>query len=158
MQLRQKLQQNACSFRTAISADYGDTLYTFALDCAADDRGNVTFTVTEPTPIAGITGTLSANGGELTFDDAALAFDLLAQGQVSPVSAPWLLIKTLRGGYFRSCTEDGEFLQLQIDDSYEEDALRLDIWLNDENVPVNAEIYWDGRRILTMRIEDFSFM
>jgi len=35
--------------------------------------------------ISGITGSLSQNGGKLTFDDKALAFDVMADGLVSPV-------------------------------------------------------------------------
>ena len=85
----------------------------------------------------------------------ALSFPLLADGQVTPVSAPYLLIKTLRGGYVRSVGEDGDFLRVTVDDSYEENALQLDIWLDSENHPIRAEILYDGRRILSMNIADF---
>ena len=87
-----------------------------------------------------------------------MAFPLLAEGQVSPVSAPWLLMKTLRSGYLTSCgTEDGT-LRLSIDDSYEDDALHLDIWLNEEELPKHGEILWQGRRILSVAVENFRFL
>ena len=156
MELRADMLSGPCSFQAEITADYGDKLYTFGMYCEGDSRGNLGFSVTAPDTIAGITGRVSQGDGKLTFGDTALAFPLLADEQVSPVSAPYLLLKTLRGGYVRSAGEDGEFLRVTVDDSYEEDALQLDIWLDGENKPVRAEILYDGRRILSMDIKDFQ--
>ena len=44
---------------------------------------------------------------------------------------------------------------MMIRDSYEDDALELEIWLDGESRPVQAEIGYEGRRILTMEIENF---
>ncbi|MBQ7801545.1 MAG: hypothetical protein IJ375_04405 [Oscillospiraceae bacterium] len=156
MGLRAKLLGSlGYSFDAAVTADYGDKLYSFAMSCTGDNDGNVSFTVTEPETIAGITGSVSAGGGKLTFDDTALSFELLADGQVTPVSGPWILVKTLLGGYLTDCVVEEELLHLEIDDSYEEDALHLDIWLDGEDLPVRAEISYDGRRIVTMEVTNF---
>ena len=154
--LREKLQKESCSFETKITADYGDKLYTFTLDCAADTQGNLSFTVKEPETISGITGRVTGEGGELTFDGTALSFPLMADSQVTPVSAPWLLVKTLRGGFLSSTGKEGEYLRLCMDDSYREDALHLDIWLNGEDVPAKAEILYGGRKILSMEVISFT--
>ena len=156
MDLRAKLLANDCSFQAEVTADYEDKQYTFGLYCEGDTKGNLGLRVTSPDTISGIEGRASSDGGELTFDDTALTFPLLADDQVTPVSAPYLLIKTLRGGYVRSAGEEGELVRATIDDSYEEDALQLDIWLNGEGMPVRAEILYDGRRILAMNITDFQ--
>ena len=50
---------------------------------------------------------------------------------------------------------EGDWLRLTIDDSYEDDALHLDIWLSDDNMPARAEILHDGSRILSLQIENF---
>ena len=92
------LDSNGCSFHTTVSADYGDKIYTFSMDCVTDKDGNLAFTVTEPTTIAGITGKITVVGGSITFDDKVLAFQSIADDQVTPVMAPWLFIKTLRSG------------------------------------------------------------
>lgn len=155
MALRAKLLASECSFHAKITADYGDKLHVFAMACQGDSRGNLTFTVTEPESITGITGIISQDGGKLTFDDTALAFPLMADDQLTPVSAPWILLKTLRGGYLRTANAEGELLHLTIDDSYEEDALQLDIWLNGDSQPVQADILYDGRRILTLEVTNF---
>ena len=143
-------------FQARITADYGDELHRFAMDCQGDSRGNLRFQVSEPESISGITGEFTSGEGKLTFDSAALAFPLLADGQITPVSGPWIFLKTLLGGYLTACVQEGEYLRVTVDDSYEDDALQLDIWLDGENEPVRAEIGYGGRRIVTMDIEDFE--
>ncbi len=157
MALRAKLLAcDMCSFDAKITADYGDAVQTFALRCEGRSDGTLGFEVQEPESIAGITGRFSGGKGELVFDDVALQFPLLADGQVTPVSGPWILLKTLLGGYLTACTMEEELLRLTINDSYEDDALTLDIWLDSKDCPVQAEILYDGRRIITMEVEEFG--
>lgn len=152
------LQASGCSFTAEITADYGDQLHIFSMDCRSDADGGLFFTVTEPDPISGITGKLTGEGGELIFDETALYFELLAEEQLSPICGPWILMKTLRNGYVTSaCREEGT-IRLSIDDSYEEDPLCLDIWLNSENLPEYAEILYDGRKILSVSVKKFEIL
>lgn len=144
-----------CSFDVTVTADYGDEVFEFAMSCEADGRGNLGFTVTKPESISGITGTISAGEGKLTFADTAVQFPLLADDQVTPISGPWILIKTLLGGYLTAANEEDDLLHLTINDSYEDDALQMEIWLNGEDAPVCGEIFYDGRRIVTMAVENF---
>lgn len=157
MALREQLLQSQCSFTAKITADYGDTVCQFTAMCVADREGTVTFTVKEPESICGITGKISGSGGLLTFEETVLGFPLLADGEVSPVSAPWLLIKALRSGYLTACGEESEGLRLTINDSYEEDALQLDIW-TEALIPAYAEITWQGRRVLSLEVEAFEIV
>lgn len=158
LSLRGKVQQKAVSFDAVLTADYGDKHYTFSMRCEADSKGNLKFTVTEPQTIAGISGVVSKGSGKLTFDDKVLAFDMLADNLISPVTGPWVLMETLKGGYLTSCTSEGELLRVAIDDSYEENALHLDIWLDKEDLPQYSEIYWQGRRLLSMEVKKFKFL
>ena len=152
------LSGNGCSFTAHITADYGDELQEFTLVCTGDNQGNLKFSVTEPESISGITGSASEAGGALTFDDTALHFDLMAEDTLSPVSAPWIFLKTLRSGYIVSACYEEELLHLSIDDSFEDDALRLDIWLEGGNTPVRGEILHDGMRILTLDVTKFQIL
>lgn len=158
MALRGRLQQKEVTFDAEITADYGDKIYQFSMQCHADVTGNLKFTVTEPQSIAGIAGTVSKGSGKLTFDDKVLAFDILADELISPVSGPWVLMETLRGGYLTSCSQEGDLLRVAIDDSYEENALHLDIWLTDEDIPKQCQIYWQGRRLLSIDVRNFTFV
>jgi len=159
MDMRERFQQcNGCVFDVKVTADYGDVIHSFKMECQTDDVGNLSFCVSEPETIAGITGIIDDEGGKLTFDDKALAFELLADGQVTPVSAPWILIRTLRSGYLNACSRTDDKIMLVIDDSYAEEALQLNIWLNEDYIPLEAEIFWDGRRILTLEVDGFTYL
>lgn len=159
MKLRSKLlQSSGCSFDTVITADYGDKIHIFSMHCKSDHQGDVIFTVTQPDTISGISGKLTGEGGDLTFEDTVLHFEWMAEEQLSPVSAPWILMKTLRSGYMTSaCREDG-VIRLSMDDSYEKEALRLDIWLNEDQMPERAEILYDAKRILSITVENFLIL
>lgn len=150
------LQGESCTFSLEITADNGEQICTFCMDCQADSKGNVSFTVTAPESIAGIGGSLSSEGGKLTFGDTVLDLGTLAQGRITPISAPWLLIKTLRGGCITAAGEEGGLLRLSVDDSYADDSLQLEIWCDDADLPVKAEVVWEDRRILSLVIQNFT--
>ncbi len=159
MALRTRLlQASEVTFSVDIAADYGDRLDLFSMDCTSTPEGKISFAVTAPETVEGITGTMDQGNGALTFGDTALQFDLLTDEQLSPVSAPWVLLKTLRAGYLNCAGMEGDLLRLTIDDSYEEDALQLDIWLNGNDLPQRAEVLYDGRNILSMEIKDFQIL
>ncbi len=149
------LEMESCSFEMQIYADYGQVTNSFRTACAADRDGNVNFTVMEPETIGGITGFIHASGGKFTFQDTVLAFPLLADGELSPVSAPYLFIRCLMSGYISSTVQEDTCLHVTIHDSYEKSALVSEMWLNGENIPVRAEIVWEGRRVLSMDISSF---
>ncbi len=152
----QVLSGESCSFECTITADYSDRLYTFAMTCSFDKSGNMMFSVLEPKTISGISGTVDSKGGNITFDDQALFFELMADGYLSPVTTPWVFMKTLRSGYIDGCTEyDGGFY-LSIDDSYQEKPLKSEVWMDEDHIPIRAELLWEGRRILSMDVRNFS--
>lgn len=155
LSLRAKLlQASSCTFDAEITADYGEILHVFRMNCTVDSQGGLSFRVTAPETIAGITGSISKQGGALTFDDTALYFDLLADGQLSPVSAPWVMIKALRGGYVTGAGMEDGLLRVSVNDSYEENALNLDVWLDSGDIPKRADICYAGKRILSLTLEN----
>lgn len=158
MALRAKLLGSCCSFEAEITADYGSSIQTFRVYCEGNDQGNLGFSVTAPESIQGITGRIEAGEGKLSFQDTALAFPLLAEEQLSPVSSPWIFWNTLRGGYLTAAGMEEELLRLTIDESYEDNALTMDVWLDAGDNPVRAELLFDGRRILTLIIENFQIV
>lgn len=159
LELRQNLLNGGgCSFQAIVTADYGDKVYTFIMQCLSNENGTVSFEVLEPESISGITGNLSTQGGELTFDEEVLAFEMLADGQLSPVSAPWVLVHGLRSGYINACGTDGDEYYIQIDDSYNGNPLQLDVWITPENIPVSADILYDGKRILSLTVKNFTLL
>lgn len=152
--LRQKLLTEGCVFQGEITADYGDSISVFTLDCQCSPQGDLTFSVAAPESIQGITGTISAGKGKLTFDGTGLAFPLLADGQLSPVSAPWVFLRALRSGYLKSVGDEGALTRLTIDDSFEENPIQADIWLED-GTPIRAELCWKGKGFLSIKLRQF---
>ena len=153
--LRSRCLAGAVSFEAEIRADYITNIESFTLDCTFDEAGQMSFAVTEPDDIAGIRGTVTGTEGTVVYDDVVLGYPLLAQGRLSPLAAPWVLVKALREGCIIAVGREGEVLHLTIDDSYADNALTVDIWLEEGRVE-EAEIAWEGRRCVTMTVEDFS--
>lgn len=152
------LSASGCSFCAEVTADYTDKLYTFGMECSADADGKLSFRISNPETIQGISGRVEDSGGRLIFDDTVLRFDLLADRQLSPVSAPWVFVKSLRSGYIVSAGEEEGLLRMTLHDSYEEDALQVDVWMNETDQPVRCEILYRGKRILSVLVKDFELL
>lgn len=156
--LRSSLLKGGCSFVANIHADYGQAIHTFKLSCEADSLGALNFHVIAPETISGITGRIAEDSGALLFDDQVLAFQLLANGLLSPVSAPWLFLRGLRGGYISAVGKDGDDLRVQLDDSFQGETLLLDVWLTRDGMPKAAVFSWKGTKILSMEIDSFCLL
>lgn len=155
MSLRQRMNDsNGCAFTAEVRAYIGKEEYVFSMDCECGNSGTVTFTVTAPESLSGITGELSSGSGSLTFDGQALAFPMLAQGTMSPISSVWVLLHALRGGYLTDEGKEG----LTIDETYQGVPLRLSVTLDNEDMPTFTEIFQDGERILSLALTNFRFL
>ena len=152
------LDASECGFTAYVTADYGTEVDAFAMTVISDAEGNVAFEVVEPDVISGIKGTVTRSGGALTFDDTILGFPMLADGRLAPVAAPWVLVKALRSGYISSVGREGDQWHLTMLDSYEEDALVLDIWFDDEWIPIYSDFLYKNEKILTLTLEDLRFV
>ena len=86
------VQAGGCSFTAEVTADDGEAVETFTLDCTVDETGAVHFEVVQPQTLAGITATVSADGGTITYDGMAMDFGLFANGNVIPAAAPALVV------------------------------------------------------------------
>lgn len=158
MDLRDRLLRSEnCDFSVAVTADYGDILHMFSMDCRAVKTGTLSFEIKEPETIAGICGSVSDDGGSIDYADDALYFPLMAEGLLVPAAAPWIMMKALRGGHIRTAAMEDEYLHIVLDDGFAEDALQVDIWLDENNVPVRGDILHDGCRILSVEVENFVF-
>ena len=159
MELRNTLlESSGCEFTSVISADYGDKVYTFQMDCAVDSQGSLTFTVSDPETIRGISGVITPDGSSLRFDDKVLAFPLLANDQLTPVSTPWIFWNSLKGGYISGCSQDSNETCIYLDDSFENAILRVEIITDTENIPIHTSILWNQKQILSADIRNFKFL
>ena len=142
-------------FRAEIRADYITGFEEFTLDCETSPDGAVSFRVASPEEIADICGTVRRDEGTVEFDGAVLAYPLMAQERLSPLSGPWVVMKAIRSGCIIAAGQEGELTRVTIDDSYADNALTVDVWLEDGQV-IQAEVAWEGLRCLVMTFDDFS--
>lgn len=152
------LNANGCGFRIQATADFSDRTYSFEMECETDREGNLQFSVLEPEYISGISGTIQYDSGNIIFDDVVFGFPLQNEGYLAPVAGPWVMVRALRSGYIRYSGIEEGLLRITVDDSYEEDALTLDIWFNEDGVPIQADVFENQRRILSFRVENFRLL
>lgn len=152
------LTADSITFQSIITADYGDVIYTFSLDCTDNKSEKLTFTVIEPESIAGITGIITNQQNALTFDDKILAFPSLIDGQLSPVMAPYIFIKALHSGYISACGKAGEGYCIYIDDTFQDNPLKLQVFTDADMVPVHADMIYRDLRILSVDIDNFTVL
>jgi len=151
------LEAGGCRFRAVIGADYGDRVYSFTVSCDYDTEGTAEITVLQPEEISGIAATVSSNGITVTFEDMELDFGVMANGAVSPIKACQVLGRCWSNSYIDCCGKDGDLERITYLDGYDDDQLTVDTWLDSEEIPVYAEITYDGTRCLTLHLTDFQF-
>ena len=152
------LHANGCVFHMQGTADFSDKTYSFGMECETDRDGNLQFSVIEPEYISGISGSVQYDGGNIKFDDVVFGFPLQNEGYLAPVAGPWIMVCALRSGYIRYCGIEDGLLRITVDDSYEENALTLDVWFNEDGIPIQADVFENQRRILSFRVENFRLL
>ncbi len=156
LELRSRcLASEQVRFEVEVRADYITSFEEFSLACETAQDGAVSFRVLEPEEIADIRGTVREDEGTVEFEETVLAYPLMAQGRLSPLSGPWVVMKAIRSGCILAAGQEGELTRITIDDSYADNALTVDLWLEEGRV-TEAEIAWEGRRCVTLTVEDFS--
>ena len=149
------LTSGSCSFTADIRADFGEKFYDFTL--AADYTQEETrLTVQAPDVISGISAVVTKDGAKLEFDDMELDFGKMANGNVSPVSVPWLLCQCWVGEYISSAGADGDYYRVTYLRGYEDEEVTVDTWFDAEGHPVRAEVTYGGVRCVSANIKDFQ--
>jgi len=150
------MEAGGCSFTADVTANYGDRVYAFVLACRYEN-GEAQLEVLEPEAIAGIRAETSQHGTELIFEGTELEFGQLANGFVSPVAAPWLLVQCWIEEYIAYAGADGELERVTYLRGYHDEELAVDTWFRGK-IPVYAEVAQEGVRCLTAEIHDFQML
>lgn len=158
MDLRQRMTAGSFSFQCEVTADYGDRIYVFSMDCVADATGNIQFKLLQPDTVSGISGSISQHGGKLTFDDQVLLFEPLTQGELTPSIAPWIMVKAIQGGYVRSVENQNSHFEIVIDDYHSGESFKALLTVDQTLYPEMCEIIWNNRRVLSIRINGFQYL
>ena len=111
-----------------------------------------------PSEVTGVSYTISGDTGFIEFDGAILEIGRLDETGVSPFSAIYSLLSTWKRGAFSEVTRtvmhgDAAYLVISHD---KKDASELEYrtWFSKDNIlPLYAEIFSDGERIITCEFE-----
>lgn len=151
------LASEACTYTAEVTADFGERLYAFTLDCTYHPADNgAELTVRAPEAIAGIAASVDGETATVRFEDVALELGGLAGGRVAPLQLPQLLGDAWAYGYVESQAAEGDGWLVTYRTGYEQEELLVFTRLDAGLTPVQAEIYADGVCVLTAELSDFG--
>ncbi len=134
-----------CSFSVSVTADYGEHIREFLLDCHADPD-SASLMVVEPEVARGITAEVSGEDARVSFDGTVLAVEDFSTRRISPMAAPYILSEAWRGGYISATGMDGEYETATYLLGYGTEELTVTTYFSG-GIPVRAEIS-DGEAVL----------
>ncbi len=152
----QLISAGGCSFCAEITADYEQEVQTFTLECDANEEGEITFRVLAPDSIADISGHMEGGEGKVTYDGLQLAFPLLVYDRISPVSAPALVVTCWLKEFILSAGSSQENYRVTYEKKIQEKVLLIDTYF-EKDIPISAELCYNGYRIINMKITEFSY-
>ncbi len=141
-------------YTVGITANFHSREYVSAIDFTYGDDGIFKASVIKPDEIEGITFTVKDGGGTLSFDGAYLETGELDASGLSPFSSLPALMTSWKEGNFREVQTAKMFGKNSILAISERDSYEYRTWFTkDEYLPLYAEIYSDGERIIQCKFE-----
>ena len=150
------LQSGGCAFTAEVTADYGEQVYRFTMDCTWSPDGGAALTLTAPQTLEGIRAEVSADGARVAYEDTEVGFAELAGGRVSPMRLPYLLAESWYRGYISACGWEDGVLRATYLLGYDEDEITVDTWLDASGLPVRAAVSYQGQTLLKAELHHFS--
>lgn len=160
----QLVNAEACVMQADLTADYGDRVYTYALNFDWKKAGQSSLTVLKPDNIAGVTAVLEEGKTALTYEGTSLDTGTLSDEGLSPLDALPALLKAGREGYisgasFEKCG-DTQAVEVTYGDPEKGEAMSVTyrIWYAaDTGTPLQAEIMNQGKTVLRCTFSSFSY-
>lgn len=151
------VQSGGCRFTAELTADYGETVQEFTLSCQTDAQGTTLLTVLEPQTLAGISATVTDEGGKIQYDGLGMEFGLLANDNVIPAAAPCMVVSCWTKEYIASAGQEDARYRVSYQKNFDEKMLTVDTYF-EKGIPICAEVCYNNSRVLKMMISDFSFL
>ena len=158
---RQWREMTACSCRLALTADYGQRVFSCELDAAYDQVTGGTLTVIEPELLRGVSARIAPEGLTLNYDGTSLETGPLTDEGLSPLEAAPTLFRLVARGNLAAWAEDDGVLHLTFRDFGAEPGLGLEAAVTfdaETDVPLEGRLSWNGAEILRLQISNFQMM
>lgn len=153
-----------CTASVELTADYGERVYEFAVDVSYEREGETVLTVTGPELLAGITARVRDGETLLEYDGAGFSLGELDGDGTTPLSAVADLLREASEGYMAQCSWAGEgesLLQVLCRDPETAPGAGTEFLITFDRATkalLEAEVSSAGRRVLTARFHDFTFL
>ena len=149
------LEAAVCTGQAAITADYGQRVYTYDLTFSWQREGETVLTITGPENVAGTVARIAEGETVLEYDGVMVETGPLDAAGLSPIDAVPAILTCLREGFLAECVLedwDGETrLHLISRDPNAEPGTgtETDLWLDRESLAiVRAELSDGGFTVL----------
>ncbi len=151
----------ACQGQARLTADYGQRVFECLLDVRYDSVSGCDLTLLEPELAAGVRAHLDPQGSVLAYDDFSLETGPVTDDGLSPVGALPALYRQVTQGYLASWTLEDGVLSLSYRDPDAQPGQGLEAQARFDaqtRAPLSGELYWDGVRVVAVRMEAFQMM
>ena len=145
-----------CTFTAEVTADYGEKIYAYTMECVCETDAGARFTLRAPQTLAGISAEISADGTHVSYEDTEVGFSALAGGRLAPMQLPWLLADGWYSGRICAAGREDGAVRVSCQLGYGEQTLTLDTWLGEDGFPQKSAVSFDGQTLLTAEIQNFS--
>lgn len=139
-----------------LEAEYDETVFSCVLDVAYDRAEGCKMTFLEPEEVKGVTVGLKEKGLTLGYGDFVLDTGPLLSDSTAPVAALGTLVRLAAEGALTQAAADADSVELRF---CGEEGDGLEGWArfsSPEHAPLEAELYEDGARVLTLQFRAFS--
>ena len=147
-------EAGGCGFRLELTADYGDHVRSYTLDCQGSGD-SASLTVVEPEIAEGITAAVSGEDAHVAYDTTILAVEDFESRPISPMAAPYLLTRAWNEAYISTVGRDGDLEQVCYLLGYGGRQLEI-ITCFAGQIPQTAEISDGSNVLISCEISNFT--
>lgn len=150
-------QAESIAFTAVLTADLGDTVESYTVDCAAGAAETI-LTLRSPEMLAGIQATVTAGELALTYEGVVLGAGQITQEGLTPVSAIPAALEAIASGHLLSLwREDLDEVACIAAELSVTDATTLRLYVTEADfVPVYFELYDGEQAVLFAALEGWT--
>lgn len=154
-------QLTAVTCRVALTAEGEDQVFDCVVDVVWDQATGAGLTMVEPELAKGVTARIAKGETSLQYGDFSLDIGPLTGDGLSPMEVVPTLWGQLTGGYIAGASLTGDTLEVTYRQGEELPGTGLEAQVTfdvQSHAPLTGELYFDGRRVAAVQVEDFQSM
>lgn len=154
-------QFTAVTCRVSLTAEYDDRVFDYMVDVVWDQATGAGLTIAQPEMAKGVTARIAKGETSLEYGGFSLETGPLTEGGLTPMEAIPTLWGQVTGGYIAGAevTQNGLEVTYRQGDTAPGTGLEAQVTFDIEShAPLTGELFYDGKRVIVARVEDFQSM